>query len=520
MNIAQMQNSSTSPAITANRSYMPSENKRIFDNVFDLLGISDGSKISERLNVLIFSADFKSYVKKYRDYTSQFDFEPIIKAYQFYSADREGKKQDFTPKFLSELLAKITIVNDDKVVLDMCAGLGMLTIGANKIYSKKYILQELDEKEIPVLLFLMCVYSVNGFVEHKDVIKDEVYATYQVSNGSITKEMFPPSEIANAVISNPPFNLKAEPKTGFLSNNTNFQFIYEAILKSDENARISFILPNGILNSGLDQKSRKWLIDENLLEAVITLPENIFDETRVMTSVLLINKRKIHEKVTFIDHSKTFDYEIIKKQGEGTNRIYSKTKNFLNNEHIHNILHILTLGVDTEISITVSNEDTVKSNYELSPWRYIPQKVVEKKTRPINDIISDLQRIMSHKNNVKLTLNETIAKQTGFDKIQEMMKQSNESQKTFNEFLEFQGLPTIPDNKYIQLTKTKNEVKFEQDKSFMSSFMEMNMPVWKHQIHFLNKEENRLLAELRDYFLPKLMSGEINVESLNINSDV
>lgn len=56
--------------------------------------------------------------------------------------------------------------------------------------------------------------------------------------------------------------------------------------------------------------------------------------------------------------------------------------------------------------------------------------------------------------------------------------------------------------KYIALSKNKNEFKIEnQDKENISSLLYMFLPMWKQHVFYLNKKENRLLAELRDALL-------------------
>lgn len=514
-------NTGTLTAIAANQSYVTSDLKKTYDSIFSILNIESGETISEDVNKIIFSQKLPEYLKKYRKFVSDFEFEPLIKAYQFYAADREGKKQDFTPVSLSKLISRIMVSPTDNIIMDMCCGLAALSLQIKKETSgKRFIMIELDEKEIPVLLFIMAAYSMDGWVVNENILTHEIFNTYKVENSVITVEMLPTFNKPTVVVSNPPFNLKYVPIKEFLPINTNYQFIYEGIERSSDNARLAFILPTGVLNSQIEKKARKWLIDNNLLDAVITMPDNMFDETGVSTCVLLINKNKNYDKVTLIDHSKKFEYEIIKKQGEGTNRIYSKTKNYLSDHHISGILRTLYTGEDCENAVTVENEDIVNRDYTLNPSIYIPDEITEDESRPIEHIINDLERVAIHRNNVKLTLNETIARKTGFDKIFEAMKEGNEKIKSTNDFLEFMGLKTIPESKYMQLTKLKNEVKFEQDKSLMSSFMEINLATWKHQVHYLNTEENRLLAELRDCLLPKLMNGEIDVSNLNsVNTD-
>jgi type I restriction-modification system DNA methylase subunit len=63
-------------------------------------------------------------------------------------------------------------------------------------------------------------------------------------------------------------------------------------------------LPNGILSDKINYFLRKEIVENNLLEAVIHLPKGIFYNTRVSTSLLILNKTKKNNQTTFIDASK------------------------------------------------------------------------------------------------------------------------------------------------------------------------------------------------------------------------
>ena len=370
------------------------------------------------------------------------------------------------------------------------------------------------------MIFIFFVYEINGKIIHTNVLTREVFGEYLIRNGNIISqenEMFPDEILPQAVISNPPYNLKAIPKEVFLSNNANFSFVHESLIKSSDDARLAFVLPGGVLSSNEEKKYREYLITNNLLEAVVTLPNQMFDITSIGVCVLLINKKKVHEFVTMIDHAKTHDFEVIKKQGEGTKRIYSKVKNFITQTHIDNIYNIIENGRDSEISKRLTKDEIISNNYSFMPTAYNEIDVsTPTDDRPIGHILTDLNRVISHKNNVKLTINETIARDSGMLEVHKLMNESNKKNKFLNSFLQKLNLPEIQNYKYLQLTKTKGEIKLEQDKSGFSSIMQMNLPVWQHQIHFLNKEENRLLAEVRDWLLPRLMNGEIDVLEMNL----
>ncbi|HAN4673320.1 TPA: N-6 DNA methylase, partial [Escherichia coli] len=62
-------------------------------------------------------------------------------------------------------------------------------------------------------------------------------------------------------------------------------------------------------------KIRQKLIDENLLDAVIGLPEKLFYGTGIPAAILIFKKQKVDDKVLFIDASREF------KAGKNQNQL-------------------------------------------------------------------------------------------------------------------------------------------------------------------------------------------------------
>ena len=64
-----------------------------------------------------------------------------------------------------------------------------------------------------------------------------------------------------------------------------------------ENGKAAMVVPHGVLFRGAaDQEIREALIHEDLIEAVITLPSNLFLGTGIPVAILLLNKNKDEQK--------------------------------------------------------------------------------------------------------------------------------------------------------------------------------------------------------------------------------
>lgn len=123
------------------------------------------------------------------------------------------------------------------------------------------------------------------------------------------------------VVANPPFSLdkwgfekaEADRHKRFLRGipprtKGDYAFILHMIETLLPTGRAGVIVPHGVLFRGSKEGTiRKQLIEENLLEAVIGLPSNLFFGTGIPAAILIFNKAKTTEDTLFIDASKEFE---------------------------------------------------------------------------------------------------------------------------------------------------------------------------------------------------------------------
>lgn len=106
----------------------------------------------------------------------------LQKIFQYYHADRDEKKQDYTPKSVAEFMSRL--IGDADIVVDLCAGSGALTIQRwNQNHDQKCRLFELDENVIPFLLFNLAVRNIDSSVCRADVLNDTQYEQWRISKG-------------------------------------------------------------------------------------------------------------------------------------------------------------------------------------------------------------------------------------------------------------------------------------------------------------------------------------------------
>ncbi|HEH9394960.1 TPA: type I restriction-modification system subunit M [Aeromonas salmonicida] len=123
--------------------------------------------------------------------------------------------------------------------------------------------------------------------------------------------------------------------------------------------RMGVVVPHGVLFRGSSEgKIRQQLIDENLLDAVIGLPEKLFYGTGIPAAILIFKKEKVDDNVLFIDASRDF------KPG--------KNQNVLSPDNIAKIVATYRNGGNVDKYAYLATRKEIKENdYNLNIPRYV-----------------------------------------------------------------------------------------------------------------------------------------------------
>ncbi|HLS53412.1 MAG TPA: N-6 DNA methylase, partial [Tissierellaceae bacterium] len=140
-----------------------------------------------------------------------------------------------------------------------------------------------------------------------------------------------------------------------------YAFVQHMLYSLAENGRMGVILPHGVLFRGASEgRIRKQIIDMNLLEAVIGLPEALFFGTGIPACIMLFRKNRNRKDVLFIDASGEDNYE---KDGN---------RNRLKEEAIEKIVETYNNYETIDKYSYVASLDEIKENdYNLNIPRYV-----------------------------------------------------------------------------------------------------------------------------------------------------
>lgn len=173
-------------------------------------------------------------------------------------------------------------------------------------------------------------------------------------------------------------------------------FLLHMIHSMSGNGRVAAVAPHGVLFRGASEgRIRQAVIEKNLIDAVIGLPENLFYGTSIPACIIVFKKGRTTTNVLFIDASKEFKKEKAKNKlrDEDINKIVSTYKAFTNGENAEKekYSHIATL-------------DEIKDNeYNLNIPRYVDTfeeeeiidiEAVNAEIADIKSQISELEKVM------------------------------------------------------------------------------------------------------------------------------
>lgn len=289
-------------------------------------------------------------------------------------ASNAGKSggEFFTPQEVSELLAEITVVGKTSVnkVYDPACGSGSLLLKFAKVLGKENVRQGFYGQEVNITTYNLC--RINMFLH------DINFEKFNIGHGdTLMDPMHWDDEPFDAIVSNPPYSIKWEGDANPLLINDP-RFSPAGVLAPKSKADLAFTMhmlswlatsgtaaivefPGVLYRGGAEQKIRKYLIDNNYVDAVIQLPPDLFFGTTIATCIIVLKKSKKDNATLFIDASAEFT------RGGNKNKLSdTQRKKILN-------AFVAREGVD-HFAKLVDNKEIEANDYNIAVSSYIEQQ--------------------------------------------------------------------------------------------------------------------------------------------------
>ncbi|WP_106915237.1 type I restriction-modification system subunit M [Chryseobacterium aurantiacum] len=341
-------------------------------------------------------------------------------AYEFLIANfasDSGKKagEFFTPAEVSTLLAKLTKSKSGSRIYDPTCGSGSLLIKAGReVGDNNFSLYGQEANGSTWALAVMNMY-LHGYdsaiIRWGDTLRNPKH-----KDGDNLM-------LFDTVVANPPFSLDKWGADELLNDTYNrfwrgvppkskgdWAFISHMLESLNNTGKAGVVVPHGVLFRGAAEgKIRAKTLEEDLIEAVIGLPSNLFFGTSIPAAIVIFNKQKVNkQKVLFIDASKGF--------------VPGKNQNSLGDSHIQRILNIFShfhdemtdVGVlEDKFAYVSTLDEIIENDYNLNIPRYVDTFEAEEEV-DIKAVMQDIKSLEAKRDELDREI-EGYLKELGLD---------------------------------------------------------------------------------------------------------
>lgn len=207
-------------------------------------------------------------------------------------------------------------------------------------------------------VFYAAIHSLLNDTRFNVVASDPIYSPHYIGEGGLRQ--------FDASIAMPPFGLKLNASQvddiwgRFPEKSLMGEVYFLRHMLAQTSRTVVCFVSNGFLfrTSAGEKQFKQDMIANNWVKAVVALPSHLLPHTSIPISMLILDKNNASDKIAFIDAS-----------GEEFSDKSSRTRSKLVN--LDEILDALNSKNDTQISVSVTAEQIIENDYNLSPLRYV-----------------------------------------------------------------------------------------------------------------------------------------------------
>lgn len=347
---------------------------------------------------------------------SKFSFEEISSdilgdSYEWilkYFAPAKAKEGEvYTPREVIRLIVEILNPEAEKSIYDPALGSAGMLIAVYKYVARKYG----KEKANTLFLYGQEVNPKTLALAKMNTLLHDIRNFYFALGDTLLYPKFKEGDSIKKfdyVIANPPWNQdgydedtlkkgeywKERFKYGFATKKS-ADWIWIQHMLASAKEKVAVVIDTGAVSRGGREKLiRQKIVEDDLIESVILLPEKLFYNTGAPAVIIVLNKQKLEErkgKILLINASKEFQP--------------GKKQNTLSKKNIQKIVSAYRKFKDIEkFAKVITIEEIRENDYNLSPSRYV-SIVEEDQYRPISEIEADLDKLEKEREvvNMKIT---------------------------------------------------------------------------------------------------------------------
>lgn len=329
-------------------------------------------------------------------------YEYLIKMF----ADDAGKKggEFYSPSKVVELIVRLIKPEEGMRVCDPTVGSGgMLIQSVDYIKSQggnpKNLTLHGQERNLNTWAVAKMNLLFHGLSDHRIEKGDTIRNPKLVEDGELI--------LYDRVIANPPFSLsnwgleeaEADSYGRFRfgippKDKGDLAFVQHMVATLNHEGKAGIVMPHGVLfRGGVEGKIRQGLLEEDLIEAVIGLPSNLFYGTGIPASILILNRSKEVEK-----KGKVFFLNGVSDFQEG------KNQNLLRDQDIDKVIAAYDKWEEVEkYCRTVLLNEIKENDYSLNIARYI-NSAEEEAQIDVAEAIAELSQLESEREEIEIKM--------------------------------------------------------------------------------------------------------------------
>ena len=325
-------------------------------------------------------------------------------------AESEGKDggQFFTPQEMVQLMADVlNPENGDgtiKVYDPTVGSAGMLVEMAEQYREigdpKKDLLlkgQEINPGIAPIARMNLFLHDLDGEITREDSLANPQFT----QDGELEKFDY--------VLANPPFSADWQKDAcqddkynrfewGMArADRADYAFIQHMIASLNEEGKMACVIPHGVLFRKHESKFREPMLEQDMVEAVIGLPENLFQNNSIPSGILVVNKDKPAERegqVQFIHAADENFYEELSNQNKltenGIKEIVEKYRNWETEERVSRVVDL---------------EEIQENDYNLNIALYVDTTEPEEEIE-VTEELEKLHRLQEEREEIEKQVTE------------------------------------------------------------------------------------------------------------------
>lgn len=296
-----------------------------------------------------------------------------------------------------------------------------------------------------------------------------------------------------------------------------YAFLEHMVSQLNERGRLAVVIPHGVLYRKYEKKYREYMLERDLIEAVISLPDNLFQNTDKPSGILILNKDKKEEReneILFINADRQEYFEELSNRNkltpEGIKKISKSFEDWKNELKVSRVVSVEDIREKKNSNLNLGEYvDTTPESEELDVEEEIDRlRKLEQERKDLEQKVEDYIKSTEEMNG-----NGNKKRLPDFVGTQEEISQDNVEKEVFGNLSEEWELkPLEPSLNYLESGTDKSQNKEQKGVPVTRIETISEGKIDYEQVGYVNTD-----GDLESY---RLNSGDILLSNINSQKEL